>query len=365
MRRRNVLINAMHSVTGGGVTYLRGILPELAVDDRFAWTLLLPLSVVGKLEIPDGVAVKTIPDLGFWKGHFYEQFQLPFLARAWGMEAMLCNANYVPLLARNPIPVIHTTPRAAGQAKTFRMKVYWQVLRWLTRLSLLRAPLAFSVAQHVIADYARPRTARKVCVANPAVDIPKINENARDENLVMTVGDFYPQKDYPLLLRAFKQLRDQRKATRLLIVGRPVDPLVRDEVLALVRELQLSDAVTLTGAVPHDRLLAMLQKASVYVNTSRAECFNIPVLEALACGLPCVLPDVDFQREVAGSAAVYIPVDKGGNIEAAFAVGIYGLLENPLISLGLRRMALERAREFSWQKTAGVLLDGVARVLQK
>lgn len=359
-----VLLNAMHTVTGGGLTYLQGILPHLAADNRFTWVLLAPAATLAKLDIPAGVETQEAPTLGFWKGHWWEQMTLPGLARQWGVRAMVCNANYVPLLAARPIPILHTTPRAAGQAQTRRMKIYWAVLKALTRLSLYRAPAALSVAQHVIADYAGPRTARKVQVAPPAVTLPAPVATPRDPNLVLTVGDFYPQKDYPTLLRAFKILLGQRPQTRLLLVGRAVDPRVTQEVKQLLGELGLSRAVTLAGAVPHARLLQALQQASAYISTSTAECFNLPVLEAMACGVPCVLPDTDFQREVADKAGVYVPTGKGGDIPAAFAVALFAVLETPSIHDMFANAGLARATQFGWDKTAAHIGNVLARVLK-
>ncbi|NBX85945.1 MAG: glycosyltransferase, partial [Proteobacteria bacterium] len=350
--RVKVLLNAMHTTTGGGVTYLRGILPELAADTRFAWVLLVPQKTLAGLEIPEGMQVEVAPELDFWRGHVWEQFVLPVLCWRWGVRAVLCNANYVPLLAPRAMPIIHTTPRAVGQAVGWKMQMYWRVLRWLTVVSLWRAPVAFSVARHVVRDYVGSFVGRKVRVAYPGGQVDRLTggQEQRDPNLVMAVGDFYAQKDYPLIVRAFAVLRERRPASRLLIVGRAVDGGVRDEVLKLVRELKIADAVTMTGAVPHATLMKTLAKAAVYVNASKAECFNLPVLEALACGVPCVLPEVDFQREVAGEAGVFVPVSKGGDVAAAFAVALFGVLENPVIAESLRKRGLARAAEFSWRK---------------
>ena len=360
-KRRKILLNAMHASTGGGVTYLRGILPELARDERFEWTLLATEKALAGWELPAGVDVKIAPEMGFAKGHMWEQFVLPWLACRWGMHTILCNANYTPLLALRSVPIIHTTPRAAGQAQSRGMKLYWQVLKVLTRLSVWNASVAFSVAQHVIADYTGVRGAKKVRVASPAVNV-SVQEAVRDPNLVVTVGDMYAQKDYPLLVRAFQVLREKRPGTRLMIIGRPVDARVRDEVLALVRELKLADAVTLTGGMPHERLLHTLARSALYVSTSKAECFNIPVLEAMASGVPCVLPEADFQREVAGDTAVYVQVDKGGNVAAAFAVAMYGILENIQLADTLRGKGLMRAANYTWAATAKVIGDGLAGV---
>jgi len=353
-----VLINALHTSTGGGVTYLRGILPRLANDIRARWILLATPKLLELLEIPGNVEVKVAPEMGFAKGHLWEQLVLPWTCRAWGVRRMLCNANYVPLLAPRPVPVLHTTPRVAQQVSGIGWWLYWTFLKTLTVLSLWRAPRALSVARHVVGDYVGAWVGRKVRVASPAVIVPA-GEATVNPDLIITVGDFYPQKDYPLLVRALEKVRARRPKARLMIVGRAIDTKVRDEVLALIRELKLADAVTLTGAMPHDKVLANLKRAAVYVSTSSAECFNIPVLEALACGVPCVLNDTDFQVEVAGDAAVYVPAHKGGDVAAAYAAAICGVMEDAAVAATLRRMGLARAAGFSWEKTARIVADTV------
>lgn len=363
--RRRLLLNAMHTHTGGGLTYLAGILPELAKDEQLEWVLLVSDKGREKLRVPEGVEVKVVPVLCFWKAHLWEQLVLPWKCWAWGVKGVLCNANYVPLLARRPMPIVHTTPKAEEVAVGWKMALYWKTLRLLTTLSLWRAPVAFSVARHVLSEYVGPRAAAKVRIVPPAVVVDVVPVE-KDPNLIMTVGDFYPQKDYPLLIEAFRLVKLQRPATRLMIVGRPIDVGVRDNVLRLVRELKLADGVTLPGAMEHGQLLKTLAKASVYVSTSTAECFNIPVLEAMACGVPCVLPDSDFQREVAGDVAVY--VERGirdwglgirTDIAEALAEALLKVLDDKVLAEKLAEAGKKRAGLFTWAATAAVMRAAV------
>lgn len=359
-RRKKVLLNAMHASAGGGLTYLRGIMPELAKDERFAWMLLVQQGALAGWSVPEGVEVKIVPEMGFAKGHMWEQLVLPWLACKWGMDVILCNANYTPILACNSVPIIHTTPRAAEQAQSRGMKAYWKVLKVLTSVSIWNAPVAFSVAQHVIKDYVGAGTASKVRVASPAVVMPDLAGVVKDPNLVVTVGDFYAQKDYPLLVQAFKILRDRRPGTRLMIIGRPVDAKVRNDVLALIRELKLADAVTLTGGMPHDKLMQAVGRASLFVSTSRAETVQIPLLEAMASGVPVVTTSQPHALEFVGDAGVLVPVEMGGDVASAFAVAMFGLLENTLLADALARRALVRAKNYTWATTAKVIADGLA-----
>ncbi|PZP39786.1 MAG: hypothetical protein DI585_03055 [Pseudomonas fluorescens] len=350
-----VVLNALHATTGGGLTYLRGILPELAKEARVRWIVLAPQAALEGMEIPANVDVKVAPVLGFAAGHMWEQFVLPFKALGWGAKTIVCNANYTPLLAWRSIPILHTTPKAGASAQSARMRWYWSVLERLTKLSLWNAPYAFAVAKHVVREYLGEAAAAKVKMVPPGVDAALADVPVRDPNLVVAVGDFYAHKDYPQLVRAFGMLRAQRPESRLMIIGRPVDVAVRNEVLNLIRELKLADAVTLTGGMPHTLLLQAVARASVFVSTSKAETVQIPALEAMAVGTPVVTSDLPHGEEFVGAAGVLVPVGKGGDVDSAFAVAMYGVLENEALANGLRAKGLERVKSYTWTKAAATL----------
>ncbi len=363
-----ILLNALHTNGGGGLVYLQGILPHLAADTRLEWQLLLMPEVVQKLTIPANIKIRLAPHLKFGVSHAWEQLVLPILARVWGCRLVLSNANYGPLLAPRASVILHTTPRAAACWLGIYWQWYWWALRHLTRLSVWRAPLFFSVAAHIVPDYAGPRVAKKLVLAPPAMDPHALPAApTRDPNLVLAVGDFYPQKNYPLLLQAFAKLRQVHAPARLMIVGRPVQTQVRDEVLQLARELKILDALTLIPGVPHRRLMEVMGQATVYVSTSSAEAFNMPVLEAMASGTPVVVFDTPFQREVAGAdaqaAAVFVP-PAGADVPAALAIALLGVLSNPTLAATLSKRGHQRAAGFSWQKTGQALTNALAKHLK-
>jgi glycosyltransferase involved in cell wall biosynthesis len=368
-----VLLNACHTHGGGGLTFLRGVLPELAKDARFDWHLLAAEATLTKLRetgtLPANVTIHTVPPMRFGLSHVWEQVMLPALCRRWGIQHVLSNANYGPLLAPNASVVIHTTPRAAVAWPGLQWKLYWTSLRWLTSLCVWRSPVSFAVAGHVIADYVGPSTARRVRVAHPGMSpwpagvvAASILDTPKVPNLVLAVGDIYRQKDYPTLLRAMAILRQHLPEVRLVLIGRPAFAEVLAEVQALLKELKLEDTVTLVPGLPHAELLQQMAAASVVLNTSTAECFNLPVLEAMACGTPVVCGDTAFQREVAGEAAVFVPIDKGGDVPAAYAVAAFGVLAHAGIAATLRKAGLARAAQFTYAHTAQVLRDGLADV---
>lgn len=367
-KRVPVLLNAMHTVSGGGKTYLEGILPYLAKDNRFAWGVLVNEALVGEVDIPAGVKVHKVSNLGFGGAHGWEQLKLPALVRKWGYKAVLCNANYVPLLAPKPMPILHTTLRASAGYNDWGMWVYWLVLRVMTTLALLRGPVAFTVARFAVRDYLPAWwpvwLGNRVAFAPPAVpDVSGVGKVEIQDGLVVTVGDFYPQKNYPLLLRAIALLREQRKDVRLVIIGRPVDKAVEVEVKRQVKDLGLEKVVEIVEGLPHAKLVKRLAAAHVYVTPSLYETVHIPLLEAMALGVPVVAADAPHTREFVADAGILVKADAGGDVAAAFAVAMLGVMEHRAIADALRNRGVRKVTDLTWEKTAAVIADGVARRL--
>jgi glycosyltransferase involved in cell wall biosynthesis len=133
-------------------------------------------------------------------------------------------------------------------------------------------------------------------------------------------------------------------------------------------EQELRERAEAAGVVGDVRLLGWLSGpeleglwaiAEGFVFPSLYEGFGLPVLEAMARGVPVACSDASSLPEVAGDAAVlFDPHD-----EAAIAAAVRRLLEQPAEAERLRRMGLERAREFTWERTARMTLDSYARAL--
>jgi glycosyltransferase involved in cell wall biosynthesis len=89
---------------------------------------------------------------------------------------------------------------------------------------------------------------------------------------------------------------------------------LRDPVTGLERPLHHVEAL---GAVPHERVVALLAEASIYVHPARYEPFGLSVLEAAASGCALVLADLDSLRETWGDAALYVDPDDDGALRQA------------------------------------------------
>lgn len=361
----HILLNAMHTVTGGGLIYLTHLLPHLAASTQFRFTLLLHPHVLGAFPVPAGVTIRTCPTFPFGISHLWEQLVLPILARSWGVHAVWSNANYGPLLAPRAMVTIHTNTRAAASWQGAKARLYWALVKRLTQLSLWRAPAAFTVAAHVVPHYVGPRTGRRIHVAPPAVAATTAYGHTRTPHQLVAVGDVYAQKQYPLLISIVAKLREQLPTATLLLIGRPTQPQAVADLHAAITQHNLQSAITWLQGAPHAQVMQHLAQASAFINVSSAECFNMPVLEALSQGTPVIVPDTAFQREVAADAAIYVPTDKGGDLPAAFAVAALAALTNPSIHTMFSRRGLLRAQQFSWAHTARTKLQVFQSVIKK
>ncbi|MCX7855712.1 MAG: glycosyltransferase family 4 protein, partial [Anaerolineae bacterium] len=165
---------------------------------------------------------------------------------------------------------------------------------------------------------------------------------------VLYVGSENPRKNLPFLLRAFARLHQDMPNVRLIRVG-AVQYLPQARALEReVRELGLTDAVLHFSAVPDEDLVLFYNRADLFVFPSLYEGFGLPVLEAMACGTPVVCSDAASLPEVAGDAALQVsPSDEEGWAEA-----MYRALTDAHLREELRARGLERARAFTWERTA-------------
>ena len=353
-----VLFNATHSVAGGGLIYLMSVIPELSRATDFRWILVAPKKTLENLEIPPTWRIRVSPNLGFFALHVWEQVFLPIWALSQGVSVTVCNSNFVPLLAPQPIPILHTeVVEALRSAKTFSARVYWFTLKVLTGISLARASHVLTTAAHLVFDYRGGKVLAREgrsFLAPPGV--PNLPEAvARDPNLIVAVGDIHSHKDYGTLIKAMALLVKRRPLTRLEIIGARAENQCVQELLRLIEELGLDDEIAITGSITHDHLLRRIAQSTVLATASLAETSNMVVIEAMSVGTPVVATNARFQRVVAADAALFVP--DTGDKPAAFSQALFDLLENPTLQAELRKRGHQRSAQFDWTKTGATILE--------
>lgn len=166
------------------------------------------------------------------------------------------------------------------------------------------------------------------------------------EGYVLFVGVIQPRKNLERLLHAFALLRLRGECRTLIVVGKI--GWKTEHLFRLVDKLRLRQHVRFVGYIPDEDLPAIYQGASVFVYPALWEGFGLPVLEAMASGVPVLTSNTSSLREIAEGAAVLVdPL----SVKSIFD-GLHELLTDEILRNELSQLGLKRARRFSWRKTA-------------
>jgi glycosyltransferase involved in cell wall biosynthesis len=161
---------------------------------------------------------------------------------------------------------------------------------------------------------------------------------------VLWVGTPEPRKNLATLLRAFGLVRRRAPECVLVVVG--MDRVVDRN---LERELEhLGSSVIRPGFVTDDDLVALYSATACLVFPSLYEGFGLPPLEAMACGAPVVASNRSSIPEVVGDAGILVDATDPDDI----ADGIERVVLVAETAAELRKLGLERARQFTWDRCA-------------
>ena len=115
-----------------------------------------------------------------------------------------------------------------------------------------------------------------------------------------------------------------------------------------------------TGYVPEEELPLVYNAADLFVYPSLYEGFGLPILEAMACGVPVITSNLSSMPEVAGDAGILVDP----NDVNALADAMTRVLTDRVLRATLAAKGLARARSFSWERMAQETLAVYARVAQ-
>jgi glycosyltransferase involved in cell wall biosynthesis len=167
---------------------------------------------------------------------------------------------------------------------------------------------------------------------------------------ILYVGTIEPRKNLMRLMTAFADARQAGIPHQLVCVG-PYGWASRD-LAGHIERLGIRDAVHFTGYVPFEDLPAIYNLGDFFAFPSLYEGFGLPVVEAMASGIPVLTSNTSSLGEIAGDAAETInPLDTDAMADAIRRLASDGDLRRERSQLGL-----QRARSFSWTQTAREML---------
>jgi glycosyltransferase involved in cell wall biosynthesis len=205
-----------------------------------------------------------------------------------------------------------------------------------------------------------PEAADKIRVIYHGVDHTLFNEaaakSAREaarqkyagsKDYILYLGTVEPRKNIKRLISAYAAVKSRRRDFPQLLIAGSLG-WKYGAILQAVKDLRLEKSVVFTGYVERDEMPGLLGGARFFCFPSLYEGFGMPVIEALACGAPVLTSDNSALREIAGDAAFLVDpfsTDK-------MAAGMEQLYLDARLCAELRKKAVERAKRFTWEKTA-------------
>jgi glycosyltransferase involved in cell wall biosynthesis len=167
---------------------------------------------------------------------------------------------------------------------------------------------------------------------------------------LLAVGTLEPRKNLPRLVRAFRRAAQDADLPHALVLAGPTG--WHQEALAAELDRDATGRVHRLGSLHPVDLDAVYGDAAAVAYVSLYEGFGLPVLEALARGLPTLASDSTSIPEVAGEAALLVDPED----EDAIAAGIVRILTDDALRADLARAGPVRAGSYSWASTARATL---------
>jgi glycosyltransferase involved in cell wall biosynthesis len=230
--------------------------------------------------------------------------------------------------------------------------LYTGPVKWMEKKAAANATRVITVSQvsadEIVKYLGFPGDRLHVVPLAAGGDGPGAARQDAGENLVLASGQRRPHKNWAALIRALALVAPEIRP-RLIITGaRGEDPL-----RPLVDALGLADWVTLMGWVEDDELAALQDRARAVAMPTLAEGFGLPVLEAMARGLPVLASDLPVLREVGGHAVLYFDPRS----TRAIADALRMVATEPERMAELSAAGLARAASFSWRRSAEQTLE--------
>lgn len=163
---------------------------------------------------------------------------------------------------------------------------------------------------------------------------------------LLFIGNIQPRKNLERLLRAYAQLDKEQVPHHLVLAGGI--SWKSDGLKGLISDLGIVDRVHFPGYIATADLPALYNCAELFLFPSLYEGFGLPVLEAMACGVPVVATNTSSLPEVAGDAALLVDPFS----EEAIAQAMLLALEDKAVRAACICKGLQQAAKFTWEECA-------------
>jgi glycosyltransferase involved in cell wall biosynthesis len=384
----HLFINALAASAGGGLTYIRNVIPHLAARDDVRSTILLETQLAR--ELPKSANIKLIERENCpqaLRRVLFEQRAIPELIRDNGADVLLSAGNFA--LWNSPVPQILLSRNSLYTSRDFRidLRARGEYRLWIdTQVKGILGKWSIHEALTVVAPSAAfaaeltEWTGKAVTAIHHGFDreifvrdrlpLPgsirqKIDSDPNALRLLF-VSHYNYYRNFETLINALPLIKKRMapRAVRLFLtcrlsLGDNPGGYPSGSAAELVRKLGLADEVVELGPVPYNLLHHVYRSANLYVTPAYAESFAHPLVEAMSSGLPVVASDLPVHREICGPAALYFPRFSSADL----ASQVCKLAGSDSLAAQCAEMGLKRSEDFSWKTHVECILSLAGRLL--
>jgi glycosyltransferase involved in cell wall biosynthesis len=182
----------------------------------------------------------------------------------------------------------------------------------------------------------------RIRVVHHGVDLPRPPNHSQRQKLILFVGALQTRKNVVRLIEAFEQVPSD---WRLVLAG-PLHGYGAEEIMHRVQRSFAFPRIHVTGYLSVTELASLYSRARIFAFPSLDEGFGMPVLEAMAYGIPVVTSNRSALPEVAGDAAILVDPTNTDEVGQALRT----LISDAAKWAELSNKGRERASLFSWEK---------------
>lgn len=332
------------------------------IDKKNEYTILLPSPLLGDLpKERGGWNYKILKPKRLWTQialplYFYNARERP--------DLFFSPTHYIPRFSPSSVKKVVTIFDLSFLhfPEMFTRKDLWKLKNW-TKFSAENADHIITISNFSKKDIVTQYNIKKekITVTYPGYNKDIFYPSSKPSkygSYIIYIGTVQPRKNLIRLIEAVSRI----EGLVLIIVGKTrgegKQGWMYEEILKTPKQLGIEDKVKFLGFVPTEDLPHLLVEADAFVMPSLYEGFGIPVLEAMACGVPVIVSNVSSLPEVVGEAGLLVDPYSVDQIEQAIRI----VLTDKKLCQKYAKEGIIQAKKFSWEKMANTVLKVFEKV---